>query len=238
MAKYPSAIYLRNEEMKLFKLIRLRRTAWLRPGRNAGNASPDVALRNGEDALAKLKAKPGQKVPRACPWGSKWALVFLGLSLLTAPAFSQCTPSSANLLVSGDDNSYIWINGHVVSPSPVTYCGGVACVPTPIPVPTTVFDQGQSVLVAVETDNTNPNQTFGAWSLEINCAGGFDWVISSESYATIPFYWDPNGGMAATCAGAAPPQPDGAAVSWFGFAYNPASDPFTMTAAPVTGAVY
>ncbi|HJT25515.1 MAG TPA: hypothetical protein VJ873_13155 [bacterium] len=164
-------------------------------------------------------------------------LVWLGLALMPQAAFSQCTPQSANLLVSGDDNSYVWINGTPVGTSPITYCGGT-CLPTPIPVPTTVFNQGQSVLVAVEADNINPTATFGAWSLEINCAGGFNWVISSESYATIPFYWDPNGGQAATCTGAAPPQPDGASVSWFGFAYNPASNPFTPNSVPVTGVQY
>ena len=162
------------------------------------------------------------------------ALALPALFLWPSPVFSQCTPQSANILVSGDDNSYVWINGTAVGPVPVLYCGG-SCVPTPIQVPTTVFNQGQSVLVAVETDNINPTETFSAWSLEINCVGGFNWVISSQSYPAIPMYYDPNGGMAATCAGQAPPPLDGASNPWTAFTYNPASNPFAPTGVPVTG---
>jgi hypothetical protein len=164
----------------------------------------------------------------------KWAFVFLLSTLGTCSSlFAQCTPVSAQFLESGDDVTTAWVNGTLIA-GPLAYCGG-ACVATPIPVPTTVFNEGQSVVLAVETDNINPTQTFSAWELEINCSGGFNWVLSSATYPTIAIDWDPNGGAAATCAGAAPPPLDGGSNAWNAFAYSPAINPFSYTGAPVTG---
>ncbi len=157
---------------------------------------------------------------------------------------AQCTPASAQFLESGDDNTYAWVNGFPVTntTSGVTfpYCGS-GCVPTPVPVPTSDFDEGQNVLLAVETDNINPDLVFSAWELEITCTSGFQWVISSQTYPTIPLYFDPNGaGAGSSCsgAGAAPPTVDGSGNPWFSYLYNPVSSPFTETGAPVTGTTF
>jgi hypothetical protein len=113
------------------------------------------------------------------------------------------------------------------------YCGS-GCVPASVPVPLSDFNQGQNVLVAVETDNINPSLVFSSWLLEITCSGGFQWVISSATYPTIPLYFDPLG----TCPGALPPGTDGGGNQWYSYAYNPASTPFTLTGAPVTGTTF
>jgi hypothetical protein len=154
---------------------------------------------------------------------------------------AQCNPVSAQLQVSGDDTSYVWINGFPVGGGPISYCGG-GCGPATISVPTTVFTQGQTVLVAVETDNVNPNLIFSTWALDITCSGGFQWVISSETYPSIPLYFDPNGkgadSVSCTGAGALPPSNDSGGNSWYSFVYNPLSNPFTLTGAAVGGNTY
>jgi hypothetical protein len=170
--------------------------------------------------------------------------VFIFFSLISffssTTARAQCIPSSAQMLVSGDDTTYAWINGTLVA-GPVSYCGG-ACVPVPINIPVAVFNQGQNILLAVETDNLNPSQIFSSWELEITCSGGFQWVMSSQSYASIPLYFDPNGAGAGVtgCSGigAIPPTTDGSGNPWTSYIYNPASNPFTLAGAPVTGSTY
>src|SRR5258708_1244294 len=167
--------------------------------------------------------------------------LFLLISILNPPeTHAQCVPASAQMLVSGDDTTSVWINGAQVAAS-VAYCGGT-CVPVPIPVPPAVFNQGQSILVAVETDNINPNQIFSAWELEINCSSGFKWVISSQTYASIQLYYDPNGAGAGVTgcsgAGAAPPATAGGGNPCTSDLYNPVSNPFTLTGAPSIGTTY
>lgn len=162
------------------------------------------------------------------------ALAALGLALGLGPtsARAQCTPISAQILTSGDDNTSFWINGTQI-PGGGVYCN-IGCIPTPIPVPTTVFNQGQSIVLSVATTNVNPNLIFSSWALDITCSGGDHSVVTSETYPAIPLYYDPNG----ACAGDAPPPLDGGGNPWTAFLYNPASNPFTLTGSPVTGTTY
>jgi hypothetical protein len=170
--------------------------------------------------------------------------LFLLAGVLGFPAVllaQTCNPVSAQFITSGDDNTYAWVNGVSIGSFP--YCGtGSGCVATPVPVPTTVFNEGQSVVLAVETDNINPNLVFSAWALEVNCNGGFEEVISSQSYPFINLYYDPNGAgvgdAACTQGGAVPPPLDGMGNTWNSFVYNPASNPFAETGAPITESPY
>ncbi len=171
-----------------------------------------------------------------------WAsLVVLACFWTGAPLLAQCDPVSAVFSESGDDQTTAWVNGTEIVATPIPYCGN-GCTPTVVSVPVSVFNEGQSVVLAVETDNINPSLIFSAWYLDITCSGGFQWVISSESYATIPLYYDPNGAGAGVteCSGtgAQPPPVDGGGNPWYAFVYNPASNPFTLTGAPVTGETY
>src|SRR5271170_1300981 len=84
------------------------------------------------------------------------------LALIPKPTPAQtCSPVSAQFITSGDDNTYAWVNGTSIGSFP--YCGQTTCVPAPVPVPITVFNEGQSLVLSVETDNVNPNLAFSAW---------------------------------------------------------------------------
>jgi hypothetical protein len=135
---------------------------------------------------------------------------------------------------SGDDNTYVWMNGVFVGFFP--YCGG-SCVPVPIPVPPAALT-GPGLTLAIQTDNTNPTGVFSSWALDVNCSGGGRSVVTSGNPAApgLSLHWDLSGG--GTCVGPNPPPPDGAAMTWTGVGYVPPPGYFTSPAASVTGAVF
>ncbi len=194
------------------------------------SVAPRVPQRGGRHRRQARKSYPTGLFLAALAWLGSFG-----------PLLAQCDPVSAVFSESGDDQTTAWVNGTEIVATPIPYCGN-GCAPAVISVPVSVFDEGQSVVLAVETDNINPTLIFSDWYLDITCSGGFQWVISSESYATIPLYYDPNGAGAGVTgcsgAGAEPPQPDASGNPWYDFVYNPASNPFTLTGAPVTAMTY
>ncbi len=160
-------------------------------------------------------------------------LFCLTIPLLTVPqARAQCDPVTAQIYSSGDDNTVFWVNGTPV-PGEQTYCHVGSCVPTPIPVPLSDLDEGQSIVLSVATTNVNPSQVLSAWDLDITCQGGDHVEITSENPANYSLYYDPNG----NCAGANPPPNDPSGNSWYSFIYNPTTNYFTETGIPVTAAI-
>ncbi len=162
------------------------------------------------------------------------AIIFsLAIPFLTPlQASAQCDPVTAQIYSSGDDNSVFWVNGTPV-PGEQTYCHVGSCVPTPIPVPLSDLDEGQSIVLSVATTNINASQVLSSWDLDITCNGGNHVEITSENPANYSLYYDPNGG----CSGADPPPTDSNGNNWYSFIYNPASNPFTETGVPVTAAI-
>src|SRR5512136_2755556 len=89
--------------------------------------------------------------------GSLAVIILLGtlcVSLAASrAAHAQCTPTSAQLWISGDDITSVWINGEYIGST--SFCGPT-CTVTPLAVPVSVFSPGQDVTLAVETENNNP----------------------------------------------------------------------------------
>src|SRR5580658_8662177 len=88
-------------------------------------------------------------------------------------AQAQCTPTSATLCASGDDYTQIYVNGN--GPLSFGYAGAPgtngAANPTCVSVPTSELT-GTCVSLAVETQNTSPQDNYSSWNLDITCSGG------------------------------------------------------------------
>ena len=150
-----------------------------------------------------------------------WVLYFVGVHGIL---WAQCTPVSAQILSSGDDTTTFWINDGAV-PGVSSYCQP-PCVPSPITVPITDFNDGQNFVLSIATTNVNPTLAFSSWSLDITCQGGGHSVVTSENPSTYSLYWNPNGG----CARAIPPGNDSSSNDWTSYNYAPSPNPFTLGA--------
>src|SRR5258708_6066777 len=148
---------------------------------------------------------------------------------------AQCSPITAKICVSGDDNSQIWVNGYYLGE--MVYCDGQSgCNETKLCFPVSLDKlPGPNVCIAIKTINTNLVTTFSSWELEITCAGGRPFVVNSENpaHAGISLYWDSKGGNS-NCGVGSPPSLDTQRNPWTDINYKPASNPFTITGAQVT----
>ncbi len=152
---------------------------------------------------------------------------------MESPTFAQCVPLSAQICVSGNYITQIWVNGSFVGS--MDYCAtadGCDSSHLCLPVPLKVF-QGTRVCLALETSNLNPPVVYSSWELEVNCQGGKSFIVNNEESVKAPpaLYWDPTGGP--NCGAGAPPLSDSQGHNWMDPQYNPASNPFTLTAAIV-----
>jgi outer membrane protein assembly factor BamB/expansin (peptidoglycan-binding protein) len=86
---------------------------------------------------------------------------------------SLCNPTSASICVSSDDYSVVYVGGTLIGTFPYAGAPGTsnAAYPTCMSVPIALLT-GSEVCLAVETQNTNPENTYSAWDLDITCAGG------------------------------------------------------------------
>ncbi len=161
-------------------------------------------------------------------------LAFLFSLLRPLPVFAQCAPVSARIWESGDDTTQVWVNGSYLGSK--DYCNlSSGCSPDSLcfPLPLDKLT-GAQVCVAVQTTNVNPVMVFSSWELEVDCSGNKPFVVVSENPARsgISLYWDPTGGS--SCGLGHPPPVDGQGNNWTDLAYNPASNPFTLTGEAVT----
>ncbi len=155
------------------------------------------------------------------------AVVFL--SGPTQNALAQCTPTSAQICVAGDDNSTVYVGG--VSIGVVNYCnwdGSGACPPGCLTVPVALLTSG-TVCLAIETQNTAPLINYSSWDLDITCSGGGHSEITSDNGGGgLSNYYTPTGNPSP-----APPNDTGG-NPWYSPLYSPSPNPFTPGGVPVT----
>ncbi len=135
-------------------------------------------------------------------------LVLLG-SLSFAPGlFAQCTPTSASLCASGDDLTTVYVGGSLLGTFNYAGAPGTngAGNPTCMTVSTALLT-GSQVCLAVETQNTNPEDVFSSWDLDITCSGGNHSEITSSG-SGISVDYVSSGNPAPT------PVNDGSGNSW------------------------
>lgn len=151
-----------------------------------------------------------------------WFWFFLILLLNHAPSlFAACTPTGATLCASGDDYLLIYVNGD--GPLSFGYAGvpgtNGAANPTCVTIPTADLT-GSCVSLDVEAQNTNPEDNFASWDLDIDCGGNSHSEITSASGA-MSVYYVPTGFPAAT------PVADSGGNQWYQPAYNNSPGDFT-----------
>ncbi len=147
--------------------------------------------------------------------------------------FSQCIPLSAQICVSGNDTTQVWVNGYYVGSK--EYCSSAdgcdashLCLPVPIQ-----LLQNPRVCLALKTTTLNPPVVFSSWELEVDCQGATFIVNNEETFkAPVALYWDPTGGF--NCGQGSPPLSDAQDHNWMDPQYHPASNPFTRAGSFVT----
>jgi uncharacterized repeat protein (TIGR01451 family) len=129
-----------------------------------------------------------------------------------------CNPSAAQLCAAVDDNADIYINGTYIDTFP--YCNvGNACSPKCISLSTAqlalLSDTGN--MLAVYNQNTQANEVWASWSLDITCAAGHS--IISSARPTILMSYD------TTCMSSGPnPSPTPyLGKNWYDITYTTAS---------------
>lgn len=179
-----------------------------------------------EPKLNKNIIERSKRVGKSC-----WIAFVILASLASHPSavYSQCTPTSATMCSSGDDDTTIYVGGVSIGYFP--YAGatgtGDAGNPTCVSVPTALLT-GAQVCLAVYTQNTAPLVNFSSWDLDITCAGGEHSEITSNNTSDMTLYYTSTGNPST------PPPPDGSGNPWYSPNYNPTSSLFTLTAAAVT----
>ncbi|HJT23005.1 MAG TPA: hypothetical protein VJ873_00395, partial [bacterium] len=169
----------------------------------------------------------------------KILFLFLLAALTDAPSlWAQCQPVSARFCVSGDDTTEVWVNGSYLGSK--SYCDmGKGCHPESLCFPLPLGKiPGPQVCLAVKTTNVNPVRIFSSWELVVDCSGAKPFVVTNENPAKsgVSLYWDPTGGS--SCGVGSSPPVDNRGNIWTDLNYNPASNPFTLTGAPVTADTY
>jgi hypothetical protein len=111
-------------------------------------------------------------------------------TVTSTPASSLCNPVAASICVSGDDYSYVFVDGVTIGSFPYAGAPGTnnAANPTCMSVPTALLT-GSQICLAIETQNTAPPDNYSAWDLDITCAGGGHSEITSSGTGISASRW-------------------------------------------------
>ncbi len=146
-----------------------------------------------------------------------------------------CTPVSATLLGSADDELEIWINGNGPYPSsgPISYLtAGGASGYSPISLPVAAFNTTGTNTIAVLNQNLTASVVEASWVIQINCSSGQVQYITSAD-PTLKMYDSVDAGCASGPPAPSPP-PDGGGNAWYSPNYTLSSTYFTTTPTVVT----
>jgi flagellar hook assembly protein FlgD len=165
-------------------------------------------------------------------WRSKTiAFVLMVLSawglMSQQPVRAQtCTPVSASLLGSADDQLTVWINGSGPY-GPINYItAGTGAIP-PIAIPPGVFNTTGPNIIAALNQDTTPSVVESSWVIDVTCSSG-QHAYFSNTDAALKMYVSP-------CTSGDPPPPnDGSGNPWYSPSYGLTSTYFTATPVLVT----
>ncbi len=135
-------------------------------------------------------------------------------TVTSTPASSLCSPVAASICVSSDDYSVVYIGGTLIGTFPYAGAPGTSGVanPTCMSVPTALLT-GSEVCLAIETQNTSPNNNYSAWDLDVTCSsGGHSEITSSGTGISVDYV--------ATGNPAPVPASDGSGNPWYSPAYT------------------
>jgi len=138
-----------------------------------------------------------------------------------------CTPVSASLLGSADDQLNIWINGSGPY-GPVNYItAGTGSIP-PIAIPPGVFNTSGPNLIAALNQDLTASVVESSWVIDVTCSSG-QHAYFSNTDASLKMY-------VSACSGGASPAPpnDSGGNPWYSPSYTLAPTYFTGTPVVVT----
>ncbi len=143
-----------------------------------------------------------------------------------------CIPVAASICASGDDFSTIWVEGVTIGSFPYAGVPGTNDPgnPTCFSVPTNLLTNS-TVCLAVETQNTAPENNYSAWDLDITCSGGSHSEITSSGTG-ISVDYVPVGNPAA------PPANDGSGNPWYSPNYSGGAFASTYCSSGVTASTW
>ncbi len=143
-----------------------------------------------------------------------FCLVFFGMMAHVPNLLAQCTPTAATLCASGDDITTVYAGGSLLGTFGYAGAPGTngAGNPTCMTVSTSLLT-GAQVCLAIETQNTNPEDNFSSWDLDITCSGGNHSEITSSG-SGISVDYISSGNPAPT------PSNDSSSNPWYSTAFS------------------
>jgi len=156
-------------------------------------------------------------------------IVFCFLLTWQITAFSHplsaqtCTPVSATLSGSADDQLWVYINGNLITASPISFVTAPGAAAPSIPIPIADINSTGPNIIAAENHNLSPSEVLAAWVIDVTCSDG-NHAYFSNTDAGYQMYNDTNG--------TAPPLADSAGKNWYDPSYAPASITSYFTGTP------
>lgn len=110
-----------------------------------------------------------------CPSGISWA---------------QCTPTSATLYADADDELNVWVNGNLITTTPVSFVNAASGTIPSFSIPAGDFVSGNN-LIAAENINTSASVVMASWVIDVTCSSGQHAYFSNtdscyQTYDDVP----------------------------------------------------
>ena len=127
-----------------------------------------------EDRKFKTESRKhrGERRKDLGPWGLLPVLAFF---LVLAPvhrAWAQCTPTGATLYASADDELNIWVNGNLITTSPVSFVNAASGTIPTYTIPAGDFVVSGNNLIAAENINLSTSVVMASWVIDVTCSSG------------------------------------------------------------------
>jgi len=139
-------------------------------------------------------------------------------------AWAQCTPTSATLYADADDELNLWVNGNLITTTPVSFVNAASGTIPSFSIPVGDFVAGTN-LIAADNINQSNSVVMASWVIDVTCSGG-QHAYFSNTDSCYKIYDDANG--------SAPPTMSGG-LSWYQASY-PATAVFNGTPVQVSAA--
>ena len=147
------------------------------------------------------------------------------ITALTHQLYAQaCVPVTATLSGSADDELWVYINGNLITSSPISFVTAPGAAAPSIPIiPLSDINTSGPNIIAAENKNLSPSEVLAAWVIDVTCSDG-DHAYFSNTDAGYKMYSD--------SSGTTPPLADSSSNQWYSPNYAPASVTSYFTGTP------
>ena len=146
------------------------------------------------------------------------------ITALTHQLYAQaCVPVTATLSGSADDELWVYINGNLITSSPISFVTAPGAAAPSISIPIGDINTSGPNIIAAENKNLSPSEVLAAWVIDVTCSDG-DHAYFSNTDAGYKMYSD--------SSGTTPPLADSSSNQWYSPNYAPASVTSYFTGTP------